>query len=95
VHAALAAQGLGPLEHTPAAQTSLTVQGLPSSHAAVLAVFTQPVAGEQLSSVHTLPSSQVAVAPAHVPLVQTSSVVQSAPSLHAVPVRGRWVQLAP
>ena len=44
--------------HIPAAQTSLTVQPMPSSHALALGVWTQPMILSQLSSVHTLLSSQ-------------------------------------
>ena len=45
----------------PVSQVSPRVQALPSSHAAVLLVKTHPVAGTQVSVVHTLPSLQTRV----------------------------------
>ena len=46
-------------------------------------MFTQPVAGLQLSSVQTLPSSQFGGAPpTHDPSAQVSAVVHALPSLH-------------
>jgi hypothetical protein len=49
----------------------------------VLFAWAQPVAGSQLSVVHTLASSQLTGEPAHVPLTQTSPVVQAFASEHA------------
>ena len=46
-----------PLTHLPAAQTSPVVHTLPSSHAAVLLVWTQPLPASQLSVVQPLLSS--------------------------------------
>ena len=76
-----------PAAHVPAAQTSLSVQGFPSSHAAVLLTKPQPVVAEQNGVVHGLVSSgHVMAEPAHTPFVQTSPVVQGELSLHEVPV---------
>jgi hypothetical protein len=60
----------------PPWHVSVCVQGLPSLHAIVLLVCTQPVAGLQLSVVHELPSSHeigvlVHAPPEHVPLPGT------------------------
>src|SRR5262245_22801283 len=49
----------GPPVHTPLRHTSMVVQKLPSSQGAALGVCTQPVVALQVSSVHTLPSSQL------------------------------------
>src|SRR5207237_798102 len=49
--------GPGPPMHCPPLQVSLVVQALPSLQATWLAVWTQPLAGSQLSSVQGLPSS--------------------------------------
>lgn len=59
---------------TPPWHASVCVQGLPSLHAIVLFVCTQPVAGLQLSVVHGLPSSQ------------EIGVVMHAPPVHIPPV---------
>jgi len=54
---------------TPPLQVSLLVPALPSSHGFVLNPWVQPWPGLQLSSVHTLASSQfVGAPPVHVPL---------------------------
>src|SRR6266849_3536473 len=75
----------GPPTHAPAAQVSLVVQAFPSLHGAVLLVCTQPVAGTQLSSVQTLPSSQLGAGPpTQVPPLHASLVVQAFPSLHGL-----------
>jgi hypothetical protein len=67
--------------HVPFAHVSLAVQAFPSSQAAVLSVWTHPVAGSQESSVQGLLSLQsVAAPPVHVPLAQVSPVVQALPS---------------
>ena len=72
-----------PAWQVPAEQTSPVVQALLSSHAFVLFVATQPVAGLHESVVHELPSSHETAVPAwHVPAAQTSPVVQAFPSLH-------------
>jgi hypothetical protein len=47
-----------PAWHVPPPQLSPIVQALPSSHALVLFVWTHPVVGLQLSSVHGLLSLQ-------------------------------------
>jgi hypothetical protein len=58
------------------------VQALPSLQEAVLFVKTHPLAGLQLSSVHTLPSLQTRGGPPlHVPPPQVSLVVQALLSL--------------
>jgi len=59
-------------------------QALPSLQAPPLGANTQPLAGLQLSLVHTLPSLQLAAGPgAHLPPEQPSLVVQALPSLQA------------
>jgi len=61
----------------------LVVQALPSPQGAVLFVCTQPPDGLQLSSVQTLPSSQLGGAPpTQAPPLHVSLVVQALPSLH-------------
>ena len=76
--------GAGPPTHAPPAQVSDVVQASPSSQAAVLLAFTQPLAGSQESSVQTLPSSQLGSAPpTHAPAAQVSAVVQALPSSQA------------
>jgi hypothetical protein len=71
--------------HVPLLQTSPVVQAEPSSHATPFAagVWTQPVAGSQLSSVHELLSSQVSPGPAtHVPVVGVFGVLQLDVAVH-------------
>jgi hypothetical protein len=84
---ALPAQLFGvPLWHRPPEHTSPLVHALPSSQAAVLFWFTQPV-DVQLSVVHGLLSSQVlALPPPQTPPVHVSPVVQKLPLSHAVPL---------
>src|SRR5262249_18604895 len=53
----------GPAWHVPPPQASGAVHALPSSQGAVLTVWTQPVAGLQVSVVQMLPSSQLGAAP--------------------------------
>jgi hypothetical protein len=81
--------------HSPAPHTSV-VQALPSSvHGPVRFACTQPVAGLQLSSVHSLRSLQLAAGPGwQAPLAsQVSPTVQALPSVHAVPgVTFTWSQ---
>src|SRR5213593_4070653 len=48
-------------------------------------VWRQPLAGSQVSIVHTFPSSQLTVLPAHWPAAQASAPVQALPSSHVVP----------
>jgi hypothetical protein len=74
---------------------SPVVQALPSSHAAVLFVKTQPEPGSHVSVVQTSPSSQSNGAPPTQTAVasQESPVVQGFPSLQTVPTgRAVWVQ---
>src|SRR5205807_8342832 len=79
--------GGGPPTQAPRAQVSAVVQALPSVQGAVFGVFTQPVAGLQVSSVQTLPSLQLrAGPPTQTPPAQVSAVVQALPSLHAARV---------
>jgi hypothetical protein len=64
---------------------SPVVQALPSLQGLVLLVKTQPVAGLQLSVVHTFASLQTVGVPGlHVPPPQASPVVQALPSLHGL-----------
>jgi hypothetical protein len=73
-----------PPTQLPAAQASPVVQGFPSSHDAVLFVWTQPVAGLHESSVQTLPSLQLGAGPlTHAPPMQTSPTVHKLPSSQA------------
>jgi hypothetical protein len=73
----------GPPLHVPLPQVSPVVQTLPSSQGAVLFVKTHPVAGLQLSVVHTLASSQTTGVPTwQVPPPQCSPLVQALPSSH-------------
>jgi hypothetical protein len=72
------------------------VQALPSSvHGPVKFVYTQPVAGLQLSAVHSLESLQLAAGPGWQapPASQASPTVQASPSLQVVPDgRFAWSQ---
>jgi len=71
-----------PALQVPAAQTSPPVQTLPSLQEAVLLLWVQPLAALQLSSVQTLPSSQLIVWPLmQEPPWQVSPEVQALPSL--------------
>src|SRR5947199_1609783 len=81
--------GGGPPTQLPPAQVSAVVQALPSSHAAVLFVCVQPVAGSQASVVQTLPSSQLGGGPpAQLPAPsQGSAVVQALLSVQAMVVK--------
>jgi hypothetical protein len=77
-----------PVVHTPAWQVSAPLQTLPSAQAVPFktGVLEQPVAGLQLSVVHTLPSLQLSGVPeVHVPLWQVSTPSQASPSLHEEP----------
>ena len=69
----------------PPPQVSPDVQGLPSSQAAVLLVNTQPVAGLQVSVVHTFVSAQTTGVPGwQLPPPQVSPVVHTLPSSQAL-----------
>src|SRR3989442_10728276 len=71
----------GPPTHAPPAHVAAVVQTLASSHGAVFAVCTHPVAGLHESVVQTFPSSQLrAGPPAHPPAEQVSFVVHALPS---------------
>jgi len=84
--------GAGPPRHLPPLHLSLVVQAFPSLHGAVLFVWTQPVAGLQVSSVQPLPSSQlIAGPPTQPPLLQVSLMVQAFPSLQGA-VLAVWTQ---
>src|SRR5262247_2000896 len=72
-------------------QRSKSVQGLPSSHGAVLLVWVQPVAALQPSSVQTSLSLQLIGVPAQTSLAQWSLLVQALPSSHGA-VLLVWVQ---
>src|SRR5207247_9008195 len=68
----------------PPLQASLVVQALPSLHGRALLACSQPVVALQLSSVQTLPSSQLGAGPpTHRPALQVSFSVQAFPSLQA------------
>ena len=77
--------GGGPPRHVPTEHTSVVVQAFPSLQGFVLLPYRQPRSGSQLSSVHTLASSQVSGGPpTHTPPEQESPVVQAFPSLHGL-----------
>src|SRR3990172_1843679 len=60
VHILPSSQGIGaPDVHTPLLQTSNEVQTFPSSQRLLLFVYLHPVRRSHVSSVHTLPSSQL------------------------------------
>jgi len=76
--------GGAPPAQVPPPHVSPVVQAFPSSHGALLFVWTHPiVVGSQESVVQGLPSSQFGGAPpAQVPPLHVSPVVQALPSLH-------------
>ncbi len=79
----------------PAAQASLTVQTLPSEHVPPTAKCLQLLTLSQLSSVHGLPSSQLAaLLPMHAPALQASTSVHASLSLH-VELFGAYAQPLP
>ena len=81
-----------PGAHRPPLQTSPTVQLFPSEQGMVLLVWTQPVAGWQVSSVQAFPSSQLSAGPpAHTPPLHASFVVQTLPSSQGA-VLFAWTQ---
>jgi hypothetical protein len=72
--------GAGPLMQNPLTQVSVVVQAFASSHEfpSGTAVFTQPVATLQVSTVHWFPSSQSGGAPpVQIPDWQTSKRVHA------------------
>jgi hypothetical protein len=85
VHALLSSQlKLDVPTHVPLAHLSPVVQEFPSSQAAALFSWTQPLKGTQESFVHALLSSQFSADPAaHAPFAHASPVVQTFPSLQA------------
>jgi hypothetical protein len=73
--------GGGPPTQFPLEQWSLVVHALPSLQAAVLSLWTHPVAGLQESSVHTSPSLQLGAGPpTQLPPEHLSAVVHALPS---------------
>jgi hypothetical protein len=78
VHTLLSLQSRPPLPtQTPPAHALVGVQASPSSHGAVLFMWTQPVAGSQVSSVHGFVSAQLMNAPRQLPWEHVSFVVQA------------------
>ena len=86
VHTLLSLQTSGAPEwQVPPAHVSPEVQAFPSSQAIVLFVYTQPVAGLQLSVVQMLLSLQTTAEPAlQVPPPHVSPEVQAFPSSQAI-----------
>jgi len=75
--------GAAPPRQVPALQVSFVVHAFPSLHELVLLEWAHPVEALQLSSVQTLPSSQLGGAPpTQTPALQVSAVVHAFPSLH-------------
>jgi hypothetical protein len=71
----------GPPWQVPVPHVSPVVQALPSSHEAVLSVWTQPPEESHVSSVQGLLSLQSTVRlPAHTPPAHVSFAVQKLPS---------------
>ena len=71
----------GPGEQLPPLHVSFVVHASPSSHGALLLVWTHPVAGLQLSSVQTFPSLQFGAGPpTQLPPLHVSLVVHALPS---------------
>jgi hypothetical protein len=78
-----------PAVQAPLWQVSAPLQTLPSLHEVPFSTgaLTQPVAGLQLSVVHTFPSLQLSGVPAvHTPLWQISLPLQTLPSAQEVPL---------
>lgn len=72
-----------PAKQAPSAQTSPTVQALPSLHTLLLLMCRQPVSGSHWSTVHGLASSQpLAKPPVQTPATQASPTVHALPSEH-------------
>jgi hypothetical protein len=72
--------------HAELAQTSPTLQALPSLHGWVLGVLAQPLLGLQLSSVQGFLSSQLRLLPAvHTPALQASPTLHTEPSASQPP----------
>ena len=83
VHGLASLQFSVPVElHRPPEHVSPVVQLLPSLHGTALAVYLQPVAATQASSVQVLPSLQVIAVPRHAPALHLSADVQALPSSH-------------
>ena len=82
VHALPSLQFVGePGAQLPPLQVSPVVQASPSSHGALLLLWTHPVAGLQLSSVQTFPSLQFGAGPpTQLPPLHVSLVVHALPS---------------
>lgn len=77
----------GPAAQLPPMHASGSLHALPSVHAAVLAMCTQPLAELHESSVHGLPSLQPSEGPGvHRLFLQTSPAVQASLSVQAPPV---------
>lgn len=75
--------GGAPPTHDPPEHASPVVQALPSLHAFVLFLWTQPVIVLQESVVQEFPSLQFTAVPLQTPPEQVSLVVQALLSLHA------------
>jgi hypothetical protein len=73
-----------PGRQLPNVQASPTVQAFWSSQPAVLLAKTQPVAGSQLSVVHSFWSSHDTGVPTQAPPEQVSCDVHALPSVHAL-----------
>ena len=69
--------------HRPPEQVSPVVQALPSVQGTLLAVYLQPVAATQASSVQVLPSLHVMAVPRQAPAAHLSAEVQALPSSQA------------
>ena len=79
--------------HAPAEHASLLVHRLPSLHEPACGVWTQPLAGSQLSTVQGLLSSHEPATPGwQVPvrIAQVSVTVHASPSSQSV--AGAWLQ---
>jgi hypothetical protein len=85
----------GPGTQVPAAQRSVVVQALPSSHGAVLFVGSQPVAALHVSSVHGFESPQSSGGPpTQSPPLHRSAVVHASLSEHGFVLGVRTQPLA-
>jgi hypothetical protein len=83
VQGLLSSQMIAVPAHAPPAQVSFAVHAFPSSQDDVLLVYTHPVAGLHVSSVHGLLSLQTTGVPGlQTPPPQVSPKVQAFPSLH-------------
>jgi len=85
-----------PPTHALFAHTSPVVQAFPSSQAATLFAWAQPVRGAQESFVHMLLSLQFSAAPpVHAPFAHVSPVVHALPSLQALVLLVKTQPIAP